>query len=178
MENILGEEIYENRTSLGLTQDQFGAKYHVTGPAIFKFEKGYVKPSLNLWLLMSKDFDIPEKRAVLMWVKSRLPEEYQDLIQIQDEAVICQEGGKRRATKKKDYSQFTDRANMRKAIQKDTKLAKELKRFLKMDEVWSIYKPTGREVNMMRDRFSGLGKGNLEAYREALRVIRMFTGRK
>ena len=177
MENILGEEIYENRTTLGLTQDQFGAKYHVTGPAIFKFEKGYVKPSLDLWLQMAKDFDIPEKRAVLMWVKSRLPEEYQDLIRIQDEAIVCHEKGKR-AGKKKDYSQFTDRNAMRKAIQKDTKLSKELKRFLKMEEVWEIYKPTGREVNLLRDRFSGLGKGSVEAYREALRVVRMFTSRR
>jgi len=177
MENILGEEIYENRTTLGLTQDQFGAKYHVTGPAIFKFEKGYVKPSLSLWLHMAKDFEIPEKRAVLMWVKSRLPEEYQDLIQIQDEAVVCQDGGKRKSSRK-DYSQFTDRDKMRKAIQKDTRLSKELKRFLNMEEVWSVYKPTGREINLMRDRFSGLGKGSVEAYREALRVVRMFTGRR
>lgn len=178
MENILGDEIYQSRTALGLTQDQFGAKYHVTGPAIFKFEKGYVKPSLVLWLKMAKDFDIAENRAVLMWVKSRLPEEYQDLIQIQDEAVILPAGKKGRASKKKDYSQMSSRDEMRKAIQKDNLLAKEFKNFLKMDEVWAIYKPTGKEINNLRDRFSGLGKGSVEAYREALRVIRMFAGKK
>jgi transcriptional regulator with XRE-family HTH domain len=178
MENILGEEIYQSRTAQGLTQDQFGAKYHVTGPAIFKFEKGYVKPSLVLWLKMAKDFEIPEKRAVLMWVKSRLPEEYQDLIQIQDEAVICPEEKKGRASKRKDYSQITNRDDIPKTIQKDNMLAKELKNFLKMDEVWAIYKPTGKEINTLRDRFSGLGKGSAEAYREALRVIRMFAGKK
>jgi len=176
--NILGEEIYESRVALGLTQDQFGAKYHVTGPAIFKFEKGYVKPSLELWLRMAKDCEIPEKRAVLMWVKSRLPEEFQDLILISDEAVVCQDEGKRKASKKKDYSQYTNRDDMRKAIQKDNNLPKELKHFLKMEEVWDIYKPSGREINILRDRLSGLGKGSAEAFREALRVIRMFTGKK
>jgi DNA-binding XRE family transcriptional regulator len=176
--NILGEEIYENRIALGLTQDQFGSKYHVTGPAIFKFEKGYVKPSLELWLRMAKDFEVPVKRAVLMWVKSRLPEEFQDLIQIQDEAVICPDEGKRKAQKRKDYAQYTNRDDMRKAIQKDINLPKELKHFLKMEEVWDIYKPSGREINILRDRLSGLGRGSVEAFREALRVIRMFTGKK
>ena len=176
--NILGEEIYESRVALGLTQDQFGAKYHVTGPAIFKFEKGYVKPSLELWLRMAKDCEIPEKRSVLMWVKSRLPEEFQDLIVISDEAMVCPEEGKRKASKKKDYSQYTNRDDMRKAIQKDNNLPKELKHFLKMEEVWDIYKPSGREINILRDRLSGLGNGSAEAFREALRVIRMFTGKK
>ena len=176
--NLIGEEIYEARVALGLTQDQFGAKYHVTGPAIFKFEKGYVKPSLELWLRMAKDFEIPENRAVLMWVKCRLPAEFQDLITISDEAVVCQDEGKRKASKKKDYSQYTNRVDMQKVIQKDNNLPKELKKFLKMEEVWEIYKPSGREINILRDRFSGLGKGSVEAFREALRVIRMFTGKK
>jgi len=178
MENILGEEIYENRVTQGLTQDQFGAKYHVTGPAIFKFEKGYVKPSLDLWLRMAKDFDIGENRAVLMWVKSRLPEEFQDLIIIQDEAMVLPKEGKRRGPKKKNYAQMTNREEMRKAVNKDNSLPKELKKFLKLEEVWAIYKPTGKEINTLRDRFAGLGKGNTEAYREALRVIRMFVGRR
>ena len=175
MENILGEQIYENRTSQGLTQDQFGAKYHVTGPAIFKFEKGYVKPSLDLWLKMAKNFEIPETRAVLMWVKSRLPEEYQDLIKIQDDPLVIKGQKLGKIAKKKDYSKFNDRNEMRRALSRDTKLPKELKKFLKNNEVWSIYKPTGREINILRDKIAELGKGSMEAYREALRVIRMFS---
>lgn len=175
MENILGEQIYENRTLLGMTQDQFGAKYHVTGPAIFKFEKGYVKPSLDLWLKMSKDFEINENRAVLMWVKSRLPEEYQELIVIQDAPIVSEAGKASRKSRKKDYGKFSSREEMKKAIKKDPKIPLELKKFLKMDEVWAIYKPSGREINLLRDRFSDLGKGTPEAYREALRVIRMFV---
>ena len=88
MDNVFGEAIHRHRTDMGLTQDQFGARYEVTGPAIFKFEKGYVKPSLELWLRMAKDCEIPEKRAVLLWIKSRLPEEYQDLIIIEEDSVV------------------------------------------------------------------------------------------
>ncbi len=91
MDNILAGEIYQNRISQGLTQDKFGKVYNVSGPAIFKFEKGYLKPSFQLWLRMAKDFKIPEKKAVLMWIKSRLPSEYQSLIDLR-EMVVTEEG--------------------------------------------------------------------------------------
>jgi transcriptional regulator with XRE-family HTH domain len=175
MENLLGEQIYDNRTAQGLTQDQFGSMYKVTGPAIFKFEKGYVRPSLILWLKMAKDFEISENRSVLMWVKSRLPEEFQHLIEIKDTPIILDGETSSRAVKKKDYSKYTNREDMRRAITKDAKLTKELKQFLRNEEVWAIYKPTGREINILRNRISDLGKGSVAAYREALRVIRMFT---
>ncbi|HPB31433.1 MAG TPA: helix-turn-helix transcriptional regulator [Candidatus Sumerlaeota bacterium] len=178
MYNALGELLYENRCIQGLTQDQFGAKYHVTGPAIFKFEKGYVKPSLDLWLKMAKDFQVHETRAVLMWVKSRLPEEYQDLIQIQDSPLVLEDETGAKGRKRRDYAKISDREEIRRQISKDPKLPKELKHFLRMDEIWSIYKPTGREINLLRDRFSDLGKGSDDAFREALRAIRMFTLKK
>ena len=44
MESFLGEIIYQSRLKLGMTQDQYGAKYDVSGPAVFKFEKGFVRP--------------------------------------------------------------------------------------------------------------------------------------
>jgi len=178
MENLLGKEIYENRVAQGLTQDQFGSKYRVTGPAIFKFEKGYVKPSLVLWLKMAKEFEIPETRSVLMWIRSRLPDEFQNLIQIQDQPIVLEEEAAYAPSRKKDYSKFGDREEMRKAILKDTKIPREMKTFLKSEEVWGIYKPTGAEINILRDRFANLGQGCAEAYREALRVLRMFTGSK
>ena len=87
MKNYLGEIIYNNRQKEDLTQDQYGARYSVSGPAIFKFEKGYVKPSLDLWLKMAADSGLSERRAVLLWVKSKLPEEYQEYIELQSAAV-------------------------------------------------------------------------------------------
>ena len=55
MKNYLGTIIFNSRQDEDLTQDQYGSRYGVSGPAIFKFEKGYVKPSLELWLKMAKD---------------------------------------------------------------------------------------------------------------------------
>jgi transcriptional regulator with XRE-family HTH domain len=109
MNDILGKEIYENRKTQGLTQDQFGKIYDVSGPAIFKFEKGYVRPSFQLWLRMAKDFKIPEKKAVLMWIKSRLPEEYQSLIDLREMAVAEEGECYGEAEKPKDPSRFTER---------------------------------------------------------------------
>ena len=88
MSNIIADIIKEKRSELGLTQEQFGGKYNVTASAILKFEKGQVRPNLNLWLEMAKDFEIPEKQAVLMWVKLRLPEEYQDVLQIKEKTAV------------------------------------------------------------------------------------------
>ena len=48
MDNRIGKTIERYRKSLGKTQDQLGAMYSVTGPAIFKFEKGYVKPVVRV----------------------------------------------------------------------------------------------------------------------------------
>ncbi|MBI1784372.1 helix-turn-helix transcriptional regulator, partial [Candidatus Sumerlaeota bacterium] len=87
MKNYLGDIIYQSRLDQDLTQDQYGAKYNVSGPAIFKFEKGYVRPSLALWLRMAMDAGISERRSVLLWLKSKLPENYQDYIELQSAAV-------------------------------------------------------------------------------------------
>lgn len=72
--------IVGGRTKTGLTQEQFARKYNVSGPAISKFEKGYLNPSLDLWLVMAKDMGLSEESAVLMWVREKLPEKYKWLI--------------------------------------------------------------------------------------------------
>ncbi|MBN1779104.1 MAG: hypothetical protein JW816_02695 [Candidatus Buchananbacteria bacterium] len=162
-----------------MTQDQFGHKYDISGPAVFKFEKGYVKPSLDLWLKMSADFKIPEKTAVLMWLKTRLPEKYQNLIQIknpQAEAEIPE--AVRPSPRAVDYTKFEDRKEMRKVANNDRKLPKGLREFLKDDEIWVIYKPTGAEINFLRDAFGKLGQGSIDAFREALRAMRSFKTEK
>lgn len=177
MKNYLGEIIYQSRVENDLTQDQYGSKYNVSGPAIFKFEKGYVRPSLDLWLRMSLDAGISERRAVLLWLKSRLPDQYQDYVELQSAAVA--ESDKDYKGKKKegktDYSKIEGREGIRAATDKDKLLPKGLRELLTDDELWSLYKPTGHEINMLRDIFGPLGRGTKHAYREALRLIREFT---
>ena len=177
MKNYLGEIIYQSRVESDLTQDQYGSKYNVSGPAIFKFEKGYVRPSLELWLRMASDAGISERRAVLLWLKSKLPEPYQDYIELQSAAVAESEKeykGKKKGGKT-DYSKFEGRESIREATEKDKALPKGLRELLDDDELWALYKPTGHEVNMLRDIFGPLGRGKRDAYREALRLIRQFT---
>jgi DNA-binding XRE family transcriptional regulator len=174
MVNYLGDIIYNHRDISEMTQDQFGAKYGISGPAIFKFEKGYVKPSLNLWLKMAPDFDLTERKAVLMWVKSKLPEEFQDFVDLAAEAAEKAQGKGAKPSKARDYTTFSDRDEMRKVTMKDGSLPKALRDLLSDKELWAVYKPTGREINILRDTFGKLGRGTKSSYREALRLIREF----
>lgn len=176
MKNYLGEIIYNSRQKENLTQDQYGARYNVSGPAIFKFEKGYVKPSLELWLKMAADAGLSERRSVLLWVKSKLPDEYQEYIELQSAAVAESEAEyAKKKGKKPDYSKFETREQMREQTDKDKSIPKGLKELLDDDELWALYKPTGHEINLMRDLFGPLGRGSRTAYREALRLIREFA---
>jgi DNA-binding XRE family transcriptional regulator len=176
MKNYLGDIIYGSRQKDNLTQDQYGAKYSVSGPAIFKFEKGYVKPSLELWLKMAEDSGISQRRAVLLWVKSKLPDEFQEFIELQSAAVAESEAEYvKKKGKKPDYSKFENREQVREVIEKDKTIPKGLRELLEDDELWGLYKPTGHEINMLRDTFGLLGRGSKTAYREALRLIREFA---
>ena len=76
-----------------------------------------------------------------------------------------------------DYAKLKTRENILAAASKDRSLPKGLKDLLNDDELWGLYKPTGREVNMLADMFGPLGNGGKDLYREALRVVREFTGR-
>ena len=167
----LADTIYKSRLAMGLTQDELGQRYDVTGPAIFKFEKGFVRPSLKLWLRIAQDADLTERRAVLMWIQTKLPQEYQQYVD------LAASPNDRPRTKRGliDYSQFETREAMHAAAAKDTKLPKPLRDLLADDELWTLYKPTGHEINLLRDLFSPLGKGSRDAFREALRLIREFT---
>ncbi|MBI3736292.1 helix-turn-helix transcriptional regulator, partial [Candidatus Sumerlaeota bacterium] len=176
MKNYLGDIIYQSRLDQDLTQDQYGAKYNVSGPAIFKFEKGYVRPSLALWLRMAMDAGISERRSVLLWLKSKLPENYQDYIELQSAAVAeTERESKKKKDGKIDYSKFEGRDAIRDASAKDKVLPKGLRELLDDDELWALFKPTGHEINMLRDIFGPLGRGSKSAFREALRLIREFT---
>jgi DNA-binding XRE family transcriptional regulator len=169
-QNFLGEVLYRARIEQDMTQDEFGAKYGVTGPAVFKFEKGYVRPSLKLWLAMAEDAGLLERRAVLLWIKSRLPQSYRHYVDF-----LLTPSGKTKKGKATDYALYETREKMRAAARKDTKLPKGLRDLVGDKDVWEQYKPTGHEINLMRDLFGPLGKGGKAAYCEALRLIREFT---
>lgn len=174
MKNILGTRILEYRESFGLTQDQFGSKYSVSGPAIFKFEKGYVKPSLELWLKIARDFGLNDRRAVLLWIKAKLPEKHQKYVELSS-GVQEDETDYGDAQHDLDYSTFDDREAMRAAALKDDGVPRGLKGILRDDEVWSLFKPTGEEINQLRDVFGGMGDGSASLYRQALLLVREFT---
>ncbi|HOE95878.1 MAG TPA: helix-turn-helix transcriptional regulator [Candidatus Sumerlaeota bacterium] len=171
MQNYLGEIIYATRLKLNLTQTEYGQQFNVSGPAIFKFEKGYVRPSLKLWLDMARQAGISERRAVLIWVKRSLPERYRDYIGLEQ----AYESARRAVGRQKDYSRFTERAELLREMEQDPAMPEALRQFVRDDENWALYKPTGEEINKLRDVFGPLGAGTRELYRDALRVVREFV---
>ena len=63
---------------------------------------------------------------------------------------------------------------MKAAAAKDAKLPKALRDAIKDDELWALFKPTGHEINLVRDPFGSLGRGSKSNYRDALRLVREF----
>ena len=168
---ILAGTILKSRLAMGLTQDEFGQHYDVSGPAIFKIEKGFVRPSLKLWLRIAQDAELTERRAILLWLQSKLPPQYQQYVDLAASATDLPRIKKGLI----DYSSIETREAMHAAVARDTKLPKPLRDLLADEELWALYKPTGHEINFLRDLFSPLGKGSKKAFREALRLIREFT---
>ncbi|MCX7765197.1 MAG: helix-turn-helix domain-containing protein [Candidatus Sumerlaeia bacterium] len=178
MGNLIGEAIYQYRKLMKLTQEEFGKKFDVSGPAIFKFEKGVVHPSLDLWIRIARDMEIPEKKAVLMWIKDRLPAEYQYLVNVEQEVIVAETGKVAVPQGRIDYSTIEDRKKLRRKVLKDNTLPRSLRSFLRDEEVWVIYKPTGEEINFLRDVFGKFPRANKALFREALRLYRQFTGKE
>ena len=178
MQNFLGDIIFNARQKQNLTQDQYGSLYDVSGPAVFKFEKGYVRPSLPLWLRMANDAGITERRAVLLWIKSKLPQEYQEYIELQGAAVAESKKVSAKAArgtgKKSAYPSTSSREDVLAAARKDASLPPGLLELIEDDELWSLYKPSGGEIEQLRDIFSPLGSGSKHQYREALQLVREF----
>lgn len=177
MNNILGKRINDLREKLGLTQDQFGAKYGVSGPAIFKFEKNYVKPSLELWLKIAHDCGISERHAVLLWVKAKLPNEYHDFIEIDGEG----EMSVREQSEKygvlddiPEYAQITDRKVLRQVLQQDQSLPSALRELIADDDFWIVFKPTGAEIYGVAQKFGMFPNAPRDYFSEALRLMRNF----
>jgi transcriptional regulator with XRE-family HTH domain len=171
--NEIGRRIYDIRKNLKLTQDEFGRRYDISGPAVFKFEKGKVKPSLELWLRIAKDMGMPESRAVLIWAREKLPEKYREYIDIN--AMLHEDESEYAGKGRADYLNIRDVKQLRKAAAEDPSLPAGLKELLEDDELWALYQPTGQELHALKKMFGGLGGGRKEQFRAALHLVRDFS---
>jgi len=176
--DTLEKIIYKRRKDERVTQDAFGSRYGVSGPAIFKFEKGYVNPSFKLWMRMAADFEIPEEAAVLLWAQAKLPAEYRGLLQDRIDATGTPKAeGRASRSKAPDLSRIANRDNLREAVLAEKSLPRGLVQMCRDNAIWSIYKPTGREIAILRDTYAPYGDGTKAKFREALLALRRFTGR-
>ena len=169
----IGRRIYEARMRANLIHDPYGKIYEVSGPAIFKFEKSKVRPSLEKWLPMAKDTGLSECQAVLIWIRERLPEEVREYLDI---TIVMKEDEETYGKKNKGlYTMVKDAKKLRTMAQGDTSLPAGLRDLLADNELWALYKPMGHEIQALKTMFSGLGVGTKEMYREALRLVRKFS---
>jgi transcriptional regulator with XRE-family HTH domain len=176
MEQNMGEIIARSRTATGLTQDEFGRRYSVSGPAVFKFEKGHAKPSLRLWLRMAADAKVPENSAILLYVKDKLlPRKLRDFIDL-NVASVREEAPKYARRKDVPAADPAATRETRKKILADSATPSGLKELLKDDSIWDLYQPTVKELEALRNVFGQLGPGSKHAYREALRLLRDLSG--
>jgi len=133
------------RMALNLTQTDLADRYGVTGPAIFKFEKGFVTPSLSLWQKIADDIGVPEREAVLLWAKEKMPPKLQHF--------VCETSGldvdglvaDLRSLSKQPEAQDA----MRAAIRANSDISPSLKRFVSDNATWSILKPTCAELECL-----------------------------
>lgn len=169
--NRIGKTIERYRKSLGKTQDQLGSMYSVTGPAVFKFEKGYVKPSLELWMKIAYDAGLTPKKSLLCWIKDKLPEQY---VEILDSLEQTGEGAAAEANRTHGYSQIEDREALRKAVLCDPALPGAMVELFRDDEFWALYKPRGAEIDHLVRFCLVFREGTPDMYRDALRLVRQF----
>ncbi len=176
MHRYIGEIVRKHRRETQLTQEEYGRRYGVSGPAIFKFEKGFVRPSLRLWMRISSDANISVSWAVRIWLKDLLPEQYKQYVELQGPYGPKQPRMKSvPVASRKDYSRCQNREEAMEMARKDPGLPAGLLECIEDDNIWALYKPSGREINQVLDVFSPLGSGSKDLYREALHCLRLFT---
>jgi DNA-binding XRE family transcriptional regulator len=147
-------------------------RYKVSGPAIFKVEKGYVTPSLKLWRVIAADMGIAEKEAVLMWVRQKLPSRYHFLIR---GTPLLDIESLRKELEAKAHGPNALKA-MRDTILNNPDITSALKKFVAKNDMWNIFKPTAKELVFLveLDRLSPLI--SLRQFREAMIAAREIQG--
>ncbi|MCX7012717.1 MAG: helix-turn-helix transcriptional regulator [Candidatus Sumerlaeota bacterium] len=172
MAKLIAPRLFQHRKRQKLTQDEFGRQYGVSGPGIFKFEKGFITPTLKVWMKMSADMGIPRKTAVLMHIHDKLPEEHREVAGIA--AMI--EGAGDSTLGKDNFKKHRKKAELQEAVANHQWLPQGLRDFAADVEQWSLYSPTGEEVNILRDIFAPLGDGKARDFCDGLRLVREFRG--
>ena len=166
----LGARIMKFRKSHNLTQADLAERYKVSGPAIFKFEKGFVTPSLKLWQVIASDMGIPEKEAVLIWVKEKLPARFHSLVRSKPSFDVT-------TLRKELESKGKDQKEMRETILGNPEISPSLKKFVGNNEMWSIFKPTSKELLFLVDLDKTFPLISLLQFREAMIVARQIQGK-
>lgn len=141
-ENRLGARIMRFRKEHELTQSDLANRYKVSGPAIFKFEKGFVTPSLKLWQTIAADMGIPEREAVLVWAREKLPERMHGLVQ--EEVRVDLSGLCERLTLAEAEGKGCEA--LRTLLLEDHDLSPAVKKFATHPRFWKIIQPTAREL--------------------------------
>ncbi|HBF33309.1 TPA: hypothetical protein DDW35_01970 [Candidatus Sumerlaeota bacterium] len=151
-----------------LTQADLAVRYGVSGPAIFKFEKGFVLPSLRLWQKMAADMDIPDKEAVLMWIKEKVPARLNAHLKIgcglDTGALIDQISA---------LADSADAYQKRGALIMDNPdVSPSLKRFISDSKMWDIFKPCLDEIIFLVEIDQQMHRLNVNQFRDVLIVGR------
>lgn len=166
--SVLGTRIMDFRKSNALTQADLADRYEISGPAVFKFEKGFVTPSLKLWNKMSADMDIPTKEAVLIWVKEKLPERMHKYIQ-QTPALDV---GDLQARLEEVAGDEDAHAKMADIVLGHPDIAPSIKEFVGKKDIWNILKPSVEEVLFMLEIEDCLSRLSVEQFRDLMVVAR------
>lgn len=164
----LGARIMNFRKINNLTQADLAERYRVSGPAIFKFEKGFVIPSLKLWLTIASDMGIPEKEAVLIWVKEKLPSRFHTLVKARQSFDIRPI---REELRSKSVEQ-SGQKKMREALLGNPEISPSLKKFVSNTEMWDIFKPSSKELLFLIELDKAFPLISLRQFREAMIVAR------
>jgi len=156
------------RKAYDLTQSDLAERYGVSGPAIFKFEKGFVTPSLKLWQKIAANIDIPEKEAVLIWVREKLPSRMRNLIY--EMTILDQEA----LEKELDEigKQPNALQNMRETLLGNPNLSPALKKFMSDNEMWETLKPSKKELLFLIKLSQQAPPNTVSQFRDAMMVAR------
>lgn len=164
----LAARLMNYRKQNHLTQSDLAVRYGVSGPAIFKFEKGFVLPSLRLWQKMAGDMDIPEKEAVLMWIREKVPTRLGTHLKIVSGLDI--------ATLTDNLNAIPEGADAYRKrgalLQENPEVSPSLKRFVSEQRMWDIFKPSMGEIIFLVEMDQHIHGMKATQFRDLLLVAR------
>jgi DNA-binding XRE family transcriptional regulator len=152
------------RKERDLTQSDLAVRFNVSGPAIFKFEKGFVTPSLQLWLKIATGMGMPEKEAVLVWVREKLPVNMRKMV---DETTVLDVNGLRDTLLALPETDDVHR-KVRDVLNENPDLSPVLKTFAAAPAFWDVLKPSVKEALFLVDLTQQANVSTVEQLRDAV----------